>query len=60
VNKLLPVYHQVDSHRSFIKSTTESNLNGGIDNDDLLDDKIAYKIAHETCQSILEKYGVNE
>jgi len=57
---LLPTYFQVDSYRSFIKSMTESDLNEGIDNDELLDDKVAYEIAHETCQSILENEGVNE
>ena len=60
VKHLLPTYRQVNSYRSFIKSMTERDQNEGIGNNKLLDDKVAYKIAHETCQSILHNEGVNE
>jgi hypothetical protein len=39
---------------------TERDLLGGIDDDDILDNKEAYQIAHETCQTILDSNGVNE
>ena len=39
---------------------TESDLIGGIDDDGILDDKEAYQIAHESCQTILDNNGVNE
>ena len=41
--KVLPVYRQIDSYRSFINFMTESDLISGIDDDDILDDKEAYK-----------------
>ena len=52
--KLLPLYRTTVDYDSFKLSNFVSSLLGGHDDQDSINDNVAYAVAHDVCQEVLE------